>query len=156
MGNGIIELLSWRCEGQIPGQAVLLTNLFLVWNSCGCNISIATCGAGDNRAWLSIAVVNLDALFHDAFCRALHTVWEFLMQGCQLQRLRAFYCVARCGQDCRISIGTRDSHAGAEKCADSKNSRVYARKSHICGCAHRCASGSGVWPSLIGTVRYLL
>ena len=41
-----------------------MTNLFLVWNSCGCNISIATCGAGENRAWLSIAV-NLDALFHD-------------------------------------------------------------------------------------------
>ena len=106
---------------------MLLTNLFPVWNSCGCNISIATCGAGDNRAWLSIAVVNLDALFHDAFCRALHTVWEFLMQGCQLQRLRAFYCVARCGQDCRISIGTRDSQAGAEKCADRKKIRAYMR-----------------------------
>ena len=49
------------------------------------------------------------------------------MQGCQLQRLRAFYCVARCGQDCRISIGTRDSQAGAEKCADSKKIRAYMR-----------------------------
>ena len=110
---------------------MLLTNLFLVWNSCGCNISIATCGAGDNRAWLSIAV-NLDALFHDAFCRALHNVWELLMQGCQLQCLRAFYCVARCGQDCRISIGTRDSQAGAENaltakiCAYMRGNLIYA------------------------------
>ena len=47
------------------------------------------------------------------------------MQGCQLQCLRAFYCLALCGQDCRIPIGTRDSHASAS--ADSKYSRVYAR-----------------------------
>ena len=118
---------------------MLLTNLFPVWNSCGCNISIATCGAGDNRAWLSIAMVNLDALFHDAFCRALHNVWELLMQGCQLQRLRAFYCVARCGQDCRISIGTRDSQAGAEKCADSKKfARICAEISYMRMCASLC------------------
>ena len=81
VGNGIIELLSWRCEGQIPGQAVLLTNLFLVWNSCGCNISIATCGAGDNRALLPIAVVNLDALFHDAFCRNIHLLVHCILYG---------------------------------------------------------------------------
>ena len=107
VGNGIIALLSWRCDGQILGQAVVLTNLFLAWNSCGCNISFATlwrrrlsCNAlhRSGKSWCSLSWCFLS---WSSFRSALRTVWQLLvllMQGFQLQCLGAFYCVGFCGQ----------------------------------------------------------
>ena len=64
VGDVIIGLLAGNWEGRFLGQAVLLTNLFLVWNSFGCNISAATL-----RRMISCTMVHHDALCHGAFCR---------------------------------------------------------------------------------------
>ena len=81
VGNGIIELLSCRCEGQILGQAVLLTNSFLVGILTIAIFLLKLFGAGGYRVMLSIAVENLDALYHVAFCRDLHLLVHCVLSG---------------------------------------------------------------------------
>ena len=146
VGNGIIELLSCRCEGQILGQAVLLTNSFLVgilmvaifllnfWRRRLSRNAFHCSG----KSWCSLSCCFLS---WSSSRSALHTVWQLLVllkQGFQLQCLGAFYCI---GPVARISIGTRASHAGAGKYTNSKYSRIHARISHLYRGAHRCASG---------------
>ena len=65
VGNGIIELLSCRCEGQILGQAVLLTNSFLV-------------------GILMVAIFLLNFLAQEVIAQCFPSQWKILMLSIML------------------------------------------------------------------------